>query len=148
MNTSDKIQLLLAILTLIMLLVTIIIAFIQFNLFKKQQRLLFFAEYTKRYQEIMLNLPASIANDDFNINQLNSPEKDNYLKYMRAYFDLCSEEYNLFLNGYIDKEIWSNWEQGIKYSMSKHAFIQAWNIIELNSDYYPDYLKWFNKKIK
>ena len=61
--------------------------------FQKQLQLNFFSEYTKRYQEITLNFPESINAFDFNYETLSDEKRDKTLRYMRAYFDLCSEEY-------------------------------------------------------
>ena len=58
---------------------------------------------------------------------------------MRAYFDLCSEELDMFNDGYIDKRIWKNWETGIKFTLSKTAFKAAWKIINLDTQFYPDF---------
>lgn len=63
---------------------------------------------------------------------------------MRVYFDLCSEEYDLFWSGYISKGVWNNWQKGIEYTFSKKAFIDAWDIIKLNTIYYPEFTKWIN----
>lgn len=61
---------------------------------KKQYEFQFFAEYTKRYQDLILQMPkdidtSSIYNKDIDV-------------YMRLYFDLCSEEYYLHSEGVID----------------------------------------------
>jgi hypothetical protein len=104
----------------------------------------FFADYTKRYQEIMLNLPDDISQPDFNFKNLKKKERAKIYRYMRAYFDLCSEEYELHLSNYIDENIWQNWEQGIKSNLAKKAFIQAWGHVSFNSYYYPDFTRWIN----
>jgi len=104
--------------------------------FKKQLQLNFFAEYTKRYQEIILNFPEGINREDFKISEQPEDARDKTLRYMRAYFDLCSEEYFLSRKGNIDDETWKEWETGIKFAFSKPAFREAWRTLDLDNIYY------------
>lgn len=79
----------------------------------KQAQQTFFAEYTKRYQDIILHLP----ND----------EKDpQWLKYVQLYFDLCSEEYHLREMGLIDDKVWTLWVEGMQDAMKHKSFEAAW----------------------
>ena len=123
METSDILQLGIMLSTAAALLFTV-------SNFRKQLQLNFFAEYTKRYQEIILRFPESV-------NQKN--DRDITLRYMRAYFDLCSEEYFLWKKGHIDNDTWKEWESGIKYAFSKAAFREAWNILRLDTIYYGEF---------
>jgi len=107
--------------------------------FKKQLQLNFFAEYTKRYQEIILNFPESIHEKDFGFEMLNEEERNKTLCYMRVYFDLCSEEYYLWKSKHIDEKTWKEWESGIKHAFSKAAFREGWKIITMNTIYYKDF---------
>jgi len=133
--------------TLIGMLITAIGLWWSIKSFKKQLRLNFFAEYTKRYQKIILNFPESVNKKDFNINKLSKVSRDKTLRYMRAYFDLCSEEYFLWMHDDLDAETWKEWESGIKYAFTKPAFIQAWNIIKLDTKYYPAFTLLANNSI-
>jgi len=54
-----------------------------------------FAEYTKRYQEIILHLPINIDEEEFELSKLSKSEIDQTIRYIRVYFDLCSEEFFL-----------------------------------------------------
>jgi len=107
----------------------------------RQLQLQFFADYTKRYQEIMLQFPESINDDDFQLESLDPDRRDRTLRYMRAYFDLCSEEYYLSKHEHIDGEAWKEWESGIKYALSKTAFEQSWERVKLNTTYYPEFVE-------
>jgi hypothetical protein len=115
--------------------------------FKKQLQLNFFSEYTRRYQEITLNLPESINDDDFDYGSLPPDVKDKIMRYMRAYFDLCSEEYFLKSKGNIDNDTWQEWETGMKFAFSKSAFQQAWEMLQLDTTYYGEFSKFVNKSI-
>lgn len=109
---------------------------------KKQLSLSLFSEYTKRYQEIILNFPESVNQEDFDFNLLGKDERDKTLRYMRAYFDLCSEEYFLWKKGHIDDDTWREWESGIRYAYTKTAFKQAWLTLHLDTIYYGQFTKW------
>ena len=61
---------------------------------RRQNKILMFSEYTRRYQEILINMPESIFNGTEHINAKAQ-------MYMRLYFDLCSEEYHLWRKGMI-----------------------------------------------
>ncbi|MEZ8117041.1 hypothetical protein AB4508_21580 [Vibrio splendidus] len=107
--------------------------------FNKQQKLVVFMDYTKRYQEICLNLPENINDADFCFDDLDPEDSEKTLRYMRAYFDLCSEEYHLYLQKHIDKSTWVEWESGIRYSFSKKSFRDAWVRLGLDTVYYTDF---------
>lgn len=134
MNITEWIQ-------LISLLVAIIVLIITTNNFKNQMKLNFFADYTKRYQEIMLHLP-----EDIDINYNGFSELPNDVKrYLRAYIDLCSEEYYLHQHKKIEQKIWVNWEQGIKAAFKIKVFKDAWECFDKES--YPDFYRWMTTEI-
>lgn len=125
----------------------ILIAFRQLRRFNNQLRLNFFADYTKRYQGIILNFPEEINMSDFDLLKLESSENATYnktMRYMRAYFDLCSEEFYLNQKKLIDKGMWSVWKSGIEYAFSKTAFKDAWSIVIQDSKFGDDFEKWIN----
>ena len=127
--------------------ITAVALFFTVRSFQKQLQLNFFSEYTRRYQEITLNLPESINEEDFDYDSLSPDIKDKTMRYMRAYFDLCSEEYFLKRKGSIDNETWSEWETGMKFAFSKSAFQQAWKMLQLDTIYYGDFSKLVNESI-
>ncbi len=108
-------------------------------------------EYTKRYQEIILQLPESILYKDFDIDSLSDKEREKILRTMWIYFDLCYEEYSLYHHlKLIDKKLWTIWESGIKTALSREAFIQSWYIISEQTSYNNDrkFVEFINKIIK
>jgi hypothetical protein len=103
---------------------------------RKQIKLQNFIEYTKRYQEIILNFPEGINRGDFVIKEISpKPEQDKTMRYMRAYIDLCFEEHTLHKKGFIDDDLWSIWEGGMKAAFSKPAFKQAWKAIREDTEF-------------
>ena len=142
-NVSD----IAAVISIVGVLITALALWFTVRSFKKQLQLSFFADYTKRYQEITLNLPESINEKDFSFETLSPEERGKTLKYMRAYFDLCSEEYFLWRKKHIDDETWLEWKTGIEFAFSKSAFIKAWDILRLDTIYYGEFVEFVNSSI-
>jgi len=132
MNLTDFIQFVIMILTAVALIVTV-------RNFKKQLQLNFFAEYTRRYQGIILNFPETINEKDFSFSDLSPKDRSHTLRYMRAYFDLCSEEFFLWQSKYIGEKTWREWKSGIVYAFSKPAFREAWAIVHKDTIYYDEF---------
>ncbi|UOE81543.1 hypothetical protein LTQ03_20755 [Vibrio splendidus] len=107
----------------------------QLELQTQQLKLQNYMEYTKRYQEIILNFPESVNESSFKLSDLDQEVRDKTMRYMRVYFDLCFEEYDLQTRNMIDKDMWLVWEGGMKFAFSKPAFIQGWDIIKLDTEY-------------
>ena len=95
----------------------------------ESKQLAFFSEYTKRYQDIMLNIYRN----------------PNQIVYQRLYFDLCSEEYYLFTKRLLPKEVWGIWLDGMKMQMKQQNFQSAWRTFSV--DYDADFRDFVNKKI-
>lgn len=113
----------------------------QIKLQTKQLKLQNYMEYTKRYQEIILNFPESVNEDSFKLDCFSPEIRDKTMRYMRVYFDLCFEEYDLYNKKMIDEDMWVTWEGGMKFAFSKPAFIQAWDIIKRDTVYSEDFNK-------
>ena len=105
---SNTISICLQIIALILVSLGIIISFISLKI---QLKLNLFTDYTKRYQEIMLHIPEEVFSEEGI--DYDSEAGRNIILYMRAYFDLCSEEFYLS-KGHINMKIWHEWESGIK----------------------------------
>lgn len=120
----------------------------QFEVFSQQLRLSFFADYTKRYQEIILNFPETINEPNFSFDGLEKDVRDKTIRYMRAYFDLCSEEFHLNQKLHIDEDVWKIWKSGIEFAFKKKAFQDAWLIIIKDTIYSEEFIAWINAEIK
>lgn len=147
-STSDLIQIVVGSITAIGIWVAILANRNQLEIFNKQLRLNFFADYTKRYQEIILNFPENINEAKFDLNGLHKSDKERTLRYMRAYFDLCSEEFHLKKQSHIDQEVWTIWESGIKFAVSKKAFKDSWTLINRDTIYGEDFRNWIDDEMK
>lgn len=147
MTTADYIQSIGLFITIIGLTITIFYNRKQLKMFNEQLKLNFFADYTKRYQEIILKFPESINQKNFDIRKMPENDRNEVLKYMRVYFNLCSEEYDLYTTNYISERVWENWKNSIESAFSKKAFIDAWYIIKLDTIYDSRFTIWINNEI-
>ena len=125
MTLSDLIQLGLLLVTVAALLWS------QYN-DRKQRRLSMFAEYTKRYQDIILSMPDNVY---MGIGELDALS----LKHLQLYFDLCSEEYHLWRNDIVPNDIWKLWSKGMRITLQNSVYRKAWD--KLRNDYYKTYSK-------
>lgn len=112
------------------LIVAMLALFWQMHQGNKQSKVHFFTTYTQRYQEIFLNLPVGVESSDFSLNGCEPKEKNEILRWMRAYYDLCSEEFYLNEEGLIDRKVWKLWDKGTKDLLKKPAFIDAWKLVQ------------------
>lgn len=106
---------------------------------RKQVKLQNFIEYTKRYQEIILNFPENINEASFKFEDIEPETRKKTMRYMRAYFDLCFEEYTLHKKKFIDDDLWSIWKGGMAVAFSKSAFQQAWEVIHKDTKFGDDF---------
>jgi len=106
-----------------------------------------FTEYTRRYQEIMLQIPLAAFQEDFRFESLVMEEREHLLRRMRAYFDLCSEEQHLNKKGRLEAEVWSYWRDGMIDLLRHPAFKEAWEIISKDK-YYHEAFEIFVETIK
>jgi hypothetical protein len=74
-----------------------------------------FSEYTRRYGEIVRELPSEARRPGgrFVFEDRDAEEQGHVLNTARAYLNLCSEEYFLHSRGRIDDETWSIWRGGM-----------------------------------
>jgi hypothetical protein len=73
----------------------------------------------------MVHLPSNVGASQFVISKLKAAERERVLVYMRAYFDLCYEEWDLHESKLIELSSWKVWKDGIGKTMRKPAFREA-----------------------
>jgi len=112
---------------------------------RKSQHLQMFTEYTRRYQEIMLQFPSDVLSSGFVLSDVEDCERERIIRYMRAYFDLCSEEYYLNVERILKRDVWDLWESGMRYGFSRPAFQQAWEVLQKDKYYFDEYASYVNQ---
>ena len=105
---------------------------------RKQRKLQMYAEYTRRYQDIFLNMPDDIYNGTAEIDERTK-------KFMRFYFDLCNEEYHLWQEGFVKNKVWQLWVEGMQIETKREIFQKAWGAIK--NDYNPDFRNYFEENV-
>ena len=148
MTNSDWISLGSAIVTFLGVVVAAVAIWIQMRKLNEQLMLQHFADYTKRYQEIILKFPENINEANFVL--ASNKEASCIMRQMRAYFDLCFEEWYLNNRKLLDKEIWILWKSGMEAAILKPAFKQAWAQIKKDSKFgleFEQYIESFSEKI-
>ena len=121
------------------LLGTLAAIYFRYRSVQKQLTIQNFSNYTQRYQAIILNFPENINDQDFKLDTLSKADRAKLMRYMRAYFDLCSEQLFLYRSGLLDKKIWAEWREGIFSAISKPAFRQAWETVRTDTAYSRDF---------
>jgi hypothetical protein len=115
---------------------------------RRNHRLTFFAEYTRRYQEIMIALPFEVFKVDFNFSKLKDEDQKVIRTQMIRYFTLCSEEFDLKNEGLVKKRIWEMWANGITANLQKPAFQWGWEQIKNEFVFFPDFSEWVEEWVK
>lgn len=109
-----------------------------------QFQLQIFAEYTRRYQDIFLNMPDEIY----------AGKTDNETttkKYMRLYFDLCSEEYHLWKEKsvwgarVVPDDVWHIWLAGMRVTCKHGIYNKSWE--KVKNEYNEDFVKYFEDNV-
>ena len=121
--------------------VSIIALWLQLKKLNDQLMLQHFADYTKRYQEIFQRFPEEIHDPGFDLHGWQ--DYNSIMRVLRAYFDLCFEQWYLHTQRMIDDRIWKIWEGGMKTAFSKLALQQAWLIVSRDTPFgkgFEDYV--------
>ncbi|NEP49613.1 MAG: hypothetical protein F6K65_12620 [Moorea sp. SIO3C2] len=106
------------------------------------------SEYTKRYQEIFEKLPKIVLDENFDINSLSEVDKEEIVRPVWLYFDLCYEQYLLYYElDIVDKKLWKYWEAGMVSAFSRPSFFTCWNIISTISAYPRNFTNFVNHKM-
>ena len=132
MTTELIIQLFSVIISTVSIIVTVIYSIKSLNNSNKQAQQQrensFYAEYTRRYQDIFMNMPDDIYNGTVEIDERTK-------RYIRVYYNLCSEEYQLWQKGFVKKEVWGLWVGGMQIETNHKIFHDAWNALKERIQY-------------
>ena len=113
------------------------VVYLQLRTLSQQIKLQHFSDYTKRYQEIILHFPEDINESNFVL--AGREDYNQTMRYMRAYFDLSYEEWELSQKKLIAPAFWGTWKSGIEFALSKPAFQQGWQVIRRDTRYGPEF---------
>lgn len=116
-------------------LLTGIAIFVTLRGIRDQLRLQTFSEYTRRYGEIVRDLPSESRSPvgEFDLSSLLPERRDVVLNTARAYLNMTSEEFFLNSKGHIDPDTWEIWQAGMRETLGLPWLRQAWQ--ELRPEY-------------
>ena len=96
-----------------------------------------------------MHFPENINESDFDIETISHKEiQDKTMRYMRAYYDLCFEEFDLNKKGFFDKAMWCTWKNGMEVAFTKPAFQQAWKKIKGDTGYSKDFRQFVKQAMR
>ena len=84
------------------------------------------AEYTARYQQIVMKLPPRLLFLEADVEFQDFLADDSVSSVIHAYIDLCAEQLQLYKCGVIPEEIWENWKEGILRGFRLPAVRSIW----------------------
>lgn len=101
------------------------------------QRFHLAAQYTARYQQLLLSMSRYIIDGDPTTKGSKGIEvkvdRDKDLGVIHAYIDLCAEE--LAVHEQVPAIVWANWQQGIVQGFRKPAIQEIWRDLQNESMY-------------
>ncbi len=99
-----------------------------------------FSEYTARYLNIVRDLPSDLRTPrGGTLDDLPPDERGRVLNSVRAYLNLCSEEFYLHNRGVLDKETWKIWSIGIRDTLKLPWVMTSWPVLRAEYDGYPQF---------
>lgn len=106
-----------------------------------------FADYTRRYSEIVRPLPVSSVDPhgDFDLAGIDVDARQRILSTARAYLNLCSEEFYLHERGLIDRHTWSIWRKEMEGSFSAPWLKQSWPSMRAEYTSYRPFVRFVDK---
>lgn len=104
----------------------------------RQSKLQMFAEYTRRYQDIFMNMPDDIYNGTAKVDTRTK-------RYMRLYFDLCSEEYHLWREKVVPDKVWNLWLEGMQIACNHRIYKNSWDAIK--GEYTREFWHYFERNV-
>ena len=107
---------------------------------RKLHKLTIFSEYTKRYNDIMYEMPEEVFSNDVKLTLETH-------KYARLYFNLCSEEFYLKEHGLVNSEIWDNWADGMATRMKSPTLQKEWEYMR-EEEYFDNFRNFMDELIE
>jgi hypothetical protein len=113
-------------------------AFSYARFFRRSAQTLLFMRYTERFEKIMDSFPEEAVRFRFNLGAL--PERSAALSLaVLKYFNLCSEEWDLYKKGYIEPKVWAIWEGEMRRMLQSPLFVREWQALQREFEAYPEF---------
>lgn len=107
--------------------------------FGKQMNCQVFLAYNERYERVIRAFPPGSLESRLRLGET-LPERSEELSIcLLRYFNLCSEEFFLYRQGFLSKKIWAIWEPEIIRMFRSPVLRREWQRIRVESKAYPDF---------
>jgi len=109
-----------------------------------------FSEYTRRYAEIVRDLPteARSPTGNWELSSTDAETSETVLRAARSYLNLCSEEFYLHSRGRIDKETWAIWRLGMEETFRLPWMRTSWRSLRDEYSYFGPFCEFVENCIE
>jgi hypothetical protein len=94
--------------------------------YRHQMNARIFLTYTERYEKIMSSFPPSAFVARFDLLADLPPPSNELTTCVLKYLNLCSEEYYLYVRGYLSGEVWAIWEAEVRRTLASPLVRREW----------------------
>ena len=123
------------------LLISVVAVIVGIWQFRRQHKLSFFERYTSRYQHIMEIMPESVLEGK----PLPKNNQEQAIHAIWLYIDLCSEEFYLHKQKYIEEKVWEEWKGGMEIMFALPAIKEVFEKKYMKS--YEDFAEFAKKEL-
>lgn len=107
--------------------------------FHQQMNAQTFITYTERYERIMNELPLEIRLLRFEPSAAAFGDDPRVQAVFLRYFNMCSEEFYLQSNGYLDQKLWRIWESEIRRTLASPLARAVWARVSSEFSSYSEF---------
>ena len=111
---------------------------------RRQWNLNAFTYYTGKYEQIMSSFPKNAYMYRFETDR-DIPSNEEIRLAVLRYLNLTSEEYYLWKDHYISKDVWELWEPEIKRTLQTPLFVREWTSLKYEFRSYPAFSKFVDQ---
>lgn len=129
-------------LSLLSIPVGIIGAYIAYQRYKDNLNANLLIHYSERYERILDEFPNEALKLRFDLESDPPPESDQLSLCILKYLNMCSEEFYLMEQGYIDKQAWDIWNDEIQRTLRSKLLRREWNKLKSEFESYPKFKKY------
>lgn len=94
--------------------------------YRGQMNAQLFLAFTGRYENLMCNAPAEFRSWRLSSDSTLPEVTQDVRRSMLSYLNLCSEEYYLWRNGYLEQAIWCIWRDELERTLRSELFRREW----------------------
>jgi hypothetical protein len=135
--------------TIVSLLVTALAIYLSLRSVRNQLWLQTFTEFTRRYNELVAELPAAARDParELRYDEVEPDVQTNLKRFARGYFNLCSEEHYLRARKRIDADTWQIWCIGIDDMLHLRWLRDLWEQFDREYRGYVPFHDFFQQRV-